>query len=443
MTAEQAPDQEAIAQRMSKHDDLPFPAGSLVPRPCNGQPGPRWRTATKSAAFARKILMDVWQSREDADTVVNSFTTLLAHSAIGWATRHEDLLNPHVQVGGERVAVHPAGTVLKALLRLAGCAYTDGRADEVETEWVRRMQDRLRAARLKNDAVGNIAYAAPAYRCVCGGEPGEDQTSTRPPDVLTDGREAVAKLLEHPGSEWWLLARIFRKLLYGHLGVLPDANRMGNVIEDLPYERAAAATLVARLSAGEAGMSAPDAEVAGGLVAGLSWPIPDNLTRILKGLPDPVADLVPDAEDVVLAGALGLQGPESQWGAFSGTVLPAVQRLARDVAADLSNPALAPRVGLRGSDFVSLKERYERQKKQLGRHSRQLQGSPSIDSASRLLLLALRVSHLRDALLMRMSTLYSYTRWMDEGRGLEFAIRHAEPAQPVGLAAGRRAGGAR
>ena len=419
------PQVQDIVKHLRGHGCLPFPAGPLVPREVEGAhaPAPGQRSAGHAADVAAAFLAREITRKDDATNPKSRLTGLMAHAAIAWATRHPGLQDPEIA----RAKPHPANAMLQALHALRATEDPAHRRGDVEQAFLARFQLRLRppkADRAPKDALTNVAFTAPAYRCACLDAPVAAEVS---PLVPTQGHEAVSKLLDHPGAEWWLLARVFLTLLHTHLGWLPAAQGNATREEAQALHEPAAHLLTWRAIAPAGGSGPDDGPVAAGIAAGLGWAVPSNAKGLLKRLPAPVADMVPDDPKAVLAAALGLQPPGTGWHGFAASTLPAVARLARDIAADLTTPAMAMHCGLKGTSYAYLAEHYAARHKQFAKWARDAAAAPAA-ALGKHLGMTLRASFARDALLPRMPLLQSYCRWMEEDGGLQF-ITTPQPAR--------------
>ena len=422
MPADRLPQVPNIVRHLREHDCLPFPAGPLVPRECTQDPAPAHRSTGQAANLAAALLAHEITSKEGAANPKTRLTTLMSHSAIAWATRHSDLQDPSIATGQP----HPAKAMLQALYELrANPAHRHLRHD-VEVEFFKRFQLRLRLRPPpKNkpnaepkDALVNVAYTAPAYRCTCfDPDAGQPLPKPQPPSL---GYEAVAQLLDHPGAEWWLLARVFLVLLHSHLGWITPGRGNATKQESQALHRPAAQLLTRRAMALAGGSGPDDGPVAAGVAAGLAWPFPQSARSLRKQLPAPVADTLPDEPEAVLSKALGLQPEGTGWHGFAVTHLPAVARLARDVAADLTTPALAPHSGQLRRDHDYMAERHTTRHKQLTRWAREVSASKGTSTPTQHLGTILRASFVRSALLPRIALMQSYSGWMGKGGGLLF-----------------------
>jgi hypothetical protein len=406
------PEQVALYRHLADNGCVPFPAGPLVPREHTLGTPPAWRATGAAADLACEILAQDLADTLMKDNAKSSLSRLLSHPAVGWASHH-----PALVAGLEE---HPATAVMRAIYDLRQTAAARHGREVVLSRWRQNFVTSSRKDRLDHDGLHAVAYAAPAYRCSC------EATHTEPVplaiDASRDPDPALVHLLEHPGSEWWLMGRLFLKLLHGHLAWVP-ATKVGQGEAAALRDRMHQCLLARARAPGGSAQELADGQAAPGLSAGLDWSLPRKLK--VSSLPSALVDCVPHYEAEVLASAVdALAGGEVRRARFFEVAIAAVARLARDVAADLTAPQQMLRSGLSGTHYAYLAYAYESRHKGMRRLAAALAGRGA-DQASRKTAVDVRLDphFVSQALQPRMALLKAYTTWMSV-RGHD-VVKHA------------------
>ncbi|MBQ0942224.1 hypothetical protein KAK07_02625 [Ideonella sp. 4Y16] len=434
----------AIREHWLGHRCMPFPADGLVPReytrPLPGTELSSGAQAVAAADFAAALIAGEVQRLEAAKNPKSPFTTLLAHAATAFATRHEALLSP-VSI---KSRYHPGVTVCGALRQLS--LLRDGPSTAIDLarqHWRSvdgvfvpkllaqagerkvsgpRNQDGVRKTYDYADDPTQLPYAwrpeAPLdYRCTCQdcSDPAAptqrpavpDRPKPRSKSHLQTLRE-LRELLVHPGAEWWLLSRLFLAALHGHLGWMPARTASaGQVVLDRRIEK-----LLRRRR--DQPQADHDTGLAVGLVEGLRWQAPTGQhwhhATLTDLAPQDPAAMGPAVMKFLSKQALDTDFFQTQW--------PLVMALAREIASDLTSPALAPASGARAAtDWQALQMHMDNTRRTVIYHLAYREGGPSAVPAGKGRhppCTVINADFIRDKLLPRLSTIASYHGWMHE-----------------------------
>ena len=324
---------------------LPLPAGPVVP-------GLRLMAAARlsplpNAARARLAALLV-QAEMDAlpdDRPVSKLAGLVGDAVADWFDQHPGsrLPDPDNAAPGRHQA-------LMAAIGLWGTGGSDdGRLDAFQ-EFTARGRHRAGRAQGGLHRPGG-AYTGPAYHCACtaGGDddPATQGASIGPADEVA--RPAVTALLDRPDGAWVLLAGLFLKQLHMHWGWWPKESFDPGHHQAFYQPVLQALHSIGRQAEGEL------CATAAGLVLGLGRLAPSYRNsgqghEPVEDLPDcfqptlvPPQDRPADDARLYLAGHPGLLRQ-----------VAATSQLAQALAAALSDPFSAHRLGLLPGHFLAL-----------------------------------------------------------------------------------------
>ena len=352
---------QAVRDHWLGHSCLPFPAGGLVPRertrPALGKEAAlaARAQAIASADFAAALLAHEASAVQGLDNPKTPVTGLVAHAAIAWASRHTAWVNPAVSAPHSRgkahaTGHHPGALVLGAMAILSDNTQAADHWADASDRFLPNFGTRVKkdgGNRILNDALAAVPYASQAeppchdYRCECEAVTTPPKRGRAPVPRKDEDLQPIKALLAHPGAEWWLLGRLFLALLHGHLGWLPGHAQPTAAQDSL--HRGAARLLRLRLHRPQDEL---DAGLAMGLAQGLVWMPPKEAVPLMAALPALLVDSVPDEPERVLNHALRYLCRQALGTEFFESLLPGVLRLARDLACDLSSPALVLQSGV-------------------------------------------------------------------------------------------------
>lgn len=352
----------SIRDHWLSHRCLPFPAGSLVPRE-HTQPGPGAQAvvhgeAVAAADFAAQVLVADCEAVRDNKNPRTLLTTLVAQSAVAFATRHADLLSPEASKAAGRGdkrsdGYHPGAFVLASMWAVSAAGQPDARShagprwranahwDSATADVLPRLELRLLDRNLPGDKPERLPYAhqkAPGqgYGCTCQADHAPERMNVprlpRKPQELAP----VHEVLKHPGAEWWLLGRFFLAVVHAHIGWLP-------YLSDKTPAQVALQRGVLRLLLRRQALPQPDEHtgVAVGLAHGLQWQPGGDGRAAVAQLPAVLTSLMPHEPQELARHALRYLGSKALGIDFFEAQLPAAMALARDLAADFTSPALA------------------------------------------------------------------------------------------------------
>ena len=408
-------DDEATTARLmehfGEHDDWPFPAGPMHPRPqaeagpaagLLGIPGPQGVQRAAACMLAlSKLPGTVGQLQGEVFKRASAYTGLVRHGISDWATWR----------GLAPDNIH--GLVLKAIETLASetSALCD---DELEFEveahnaaLQRRITTHIRNHRVDDGAClgpGNTspdagAFAYPAWQPAgrMGPDPAKALLLSLRPQHLASEEAAVKAALDQALGEWALLAALFIKLLQGHLAHVSS-------LSGAPA--AAAAVLIGAvqrvLAAASGRPGHPLAPVAAGIARVLRRAEGSPVDALLpQGQPacfntallhPPQAMLI---QACLLLGRADLNGSPlfEAWAGLTAC-------LADEIASLLTDPMLAASLGLSVEDFHALGDHQQSWKKG-GEAGRLPPKAPDPD-------------HRRLALLPKLERLFRYYQWMGQ-----------------------------
>ena len=352
----------SISDHWLGHRCLPFPAGSLVPRE-HTQPGPGAQAvvrdeAVAAADFAARVLAADCEAVRDKQNPRTLLTTLVAQSAIAFATRHAGLLSPEAAKaagrGSKRIeGYHPGAFVLAAMRAVSAAGQPDPRShagprwradahwDSATTDVLPRLELRLQDRNLSGDKPGRLPYARQVpsghgYGCTCQADHAPERMNVprlpRKPQELAP----VHEVLKHPGAEWWLLGRFFLAVVHAHIGWLP------NLSDKAPAQVALQRGVLRLLLRRQASPQRDEhTGLAFGLAHGLQWQPGGDGRAALAQLPAVLTSLMPHEPQQLARHALRYLGSKALGIDFFEAQMPAAMALARDLAADLTSPALA------------------------------------------------------------------------------------------------------
>lgn len=400
-----------LMAHFGEHDDWPFPAGPMHPRPqaeagpaagLLGIPGPQGVQRAAACMLAlSKLPGTVGQLQGEVFKRASAYTGLVRNGISDWATWR----------GLPPDNIHDL--VLKAIETLASetSALCDGELEsEVEAHNAalqRRITTHIRNHRVDEGAClgpGNTspdasAFAYPAWQPAgrMGADPAKGLLLDHRPPVSEGEVAAVKAALAQALGEWALLAALFIKLLHGHLAHV--SSRSG--------APAAAAAVLAKvvgrvLAAAASRPGHPLAPVAAGIARVLRQAGDGPVEALLPpGLPacfntallhSPPAMLI---QARLLLGRANLNGSPlfEAWADETAC-------LADETASLLTDPMLAASLGLAAQDFDALAQ-HQLSWKKGGEAGRLPAKAPEID-------------HRRLALLPRLERLFRYHQWMHQ-----------------------------
>lgn len=412
-----------LFKHLQAHHCLPFPAGPVIPRrdtqPNSStrlEPGNHQRARAGLALIAAEMQRkaDVAASAEAARQRPNpksTLTRLLEQSLLEWDSRHagSSLLNPENKAS-------TAGRLLAALHYLAdapGATTAERSALNAALDGIDELTRRMSHMQERGDQslLDSLPYRAPLYCCTC-------QQAQQPSVPEPSEHEFVKNVLARPEGEYLLLGLFFLKQLHSHLAWVPSSqkhqnsvNLHGPVLEvlraqvqanDATANSATAAALLrglprehAYFTNAAAGAHLPNLRPA------CFWPelldehdaALDEARSVLAGYGD-LADMACDAD-----------------------------ALAREVAAQFTDPILSERIGLNRSALKYIASA-------LGKHGKSLkqlatgtfpEGTPASWSDA---------DFARDHLVHRLYRLISYSNWMCALDGPTVAAQGLAGAHP-------------
>lgn len=411
-----------LLKHLQAHQCLPFPAGPVIPRR-DTQPSSSTRIEPGNHRRARAgLALIVAEMQRKADEAASAkvarqrpnpkspLTRLLEQSLLEWASRHtgSSLLDPQEQES-------TAGLLLAALHRLAdlrGAPKAEGIDLSAASDGINELIARMSHMRRRGDQslLDSLPYRAPLYGCTC-------QQAQQPSVPEPSAHGFVENVLCRPEGEYLLLGLFFLKQLHSHLAWAPSrqwhpdsANLYFAVLKVLRaqaqanHATACSATATALLRGlprlhpyftnTAAGAHLPNLRPA------CFWPelldehdaALDEARSVLAGYGD-LADMARDAD-----------------------------ALAREVAAQFTDPILSKRIGLNRSALTYIASALVKH----GRHLKQIVkgGVSNVGPAG-----WIDPDFARDHLLHRRTRLISYSSWMCALDGPTVAARGLAGAQ--------------
>lgn len=389
---------------------LPLPAGPVVPglwlMPATGLLPHLPNTARARLAV---LLVQAEMDALPRDRPVSKLAGLAGDAVADWFDQHPGSSLPYP----DNTAPGRHQALMAAIGRCGTPGPDDGRLDAFQDFTARGCH---RAGRAQGGQRRNgEAYAGQAYHCGCAlgsdDDPAAHGANTHPADAVAD--PAVTALLNRPDGAWVLLAGLFLKQLHMHWGWWPKESFDDSHLQAFYQPVLQVLHSIGRQAEGEL------CGTAAGLVLGLGRLAPsyrngEQSHEPVKDLPDcfqpslvPPQDRPADDARLYLAGHPGLLRQVAATG-----------QLAQALAAALSDPFSAHRLGLQASHFLALGEHLA------ARHK--LAGLPAG-------LQAPQGRALRDtALSARAARLRTYARWMHK-RGLRLTAQVlGQTARPAG-----------
>lgn len=326
----------------------PFPAGPVIPPTSPLLPG---LGARQRAQLALALLIVEHGRTYDQRNPKTPFTTLIADGTLEWALHHP---NATARLDASAVkSEHPASAVLHGWLAL-GVASRDTQAEQAVVDFTKRLNNRHNRGR--DTLQADLPYR-PGSLGVAGSPAtpaGTVAMPATPAAVAGNGHPAVDEMLAKPGGGWLLLALYFLKQLHGHLGWQPNRNNRAEAAHALYDPVLRLLTLIARTRSADR-----HAAAAAGLASALPHLAPYwQLAGAGAYRPDDLPGcFVPEAlapADAIRRQALRhlQRRPRLQ------AQLAAVHALAQDVAASLTDLAVAARIDLVADDHGYLANHY-------------------------------------------------------------------------------------
>lgn len=405
---------------------LPFPAGPLL-RPATAAASELAASAHQRKQFALAVLRREYEAVHKTEHPISKLTGLMAQAVLDWAAHEPQHAAPLASPTGE--GCHPAAKLL--LQWKQGAPLRTTKQSDAENAAAIFFGDNLNARwRHQRDVawpwLPHPLTAGTSQAAVLTAEP-------RTAQVAGDISPEVATVLAEPGGGWRLLGCTFLKLLHGELAWLPTLTHKSEFKQALYEPALQLLQQMARSNAAQRGTAA-------GLVLALpriapywepenagAWRPVDLPACFRPDLLQPQAAVLKQASRL-LAHRPGL-----------AKQLDAVQALAQDVAALMTDLPTEPGLGLSAAHHAQ---------RQSHLHSGGKQWGQALKKPDDERMFSLRTSKdfARDHLLPRRKQLLVLATWMAT-RGCAFAHQAAHdnalplPPRPTSPAAARPAAG--
>jgi len=414
---------DELLKHLQAHHCLPFPAGPVIPRrdtKLNGstrlKPSNHQRAKAGLALIAAEMRRKVdaaagAEAARDRPNPKSPLTRLLEQSLLEWASRHagSSLLGPMEEESTAvplLAALHHLADAKGALMaeRIALNAASDGTNELIAR--MNHMQGRGDQSPLRS-----LAYRAPQYGCTC-------QQALQPDAPEPSEHRFIQQVLDLPEGEHLLLGLFFLKQLHSHLAWAPhrqwhpdSINLYGPVL----------AVLHAQAEANDAGAYSPTAAA---LLRGLPRLHPYFANKAMGvGLsalrPNCFWPGLLDEHDAALAEACSLL---ASYGDLADMAQDA-DHLAREVAAQLTDPILAKRIGMNSRALSYIASALVKHGKSLKQF---VKGGVSNGNPASWI----DLDFARDHLQHRLTRLISYSNWMHALDGPTVAAQGLAGAQP-------------
>lgn len=383
---------------------LPFPAGPLL-RPATAAASELAASAHQRKQFALAVLRREYEAVHKTEHPISKLTGLMAQAVLDWAAHEQQHAAPLASPTGQ--GRHPAAKLLLQWQQGApGRGASRTIAEEAAAEFFgANLNHRWRREQ-------DVAWPMQPYPLTAG--------ALHPAALSAEPRTALAEsgispevdaVLAEPGGGWRLLGCTFLKLLHAELAWLPTRTHRSDLKQALYQPVLQLLQQMARSDAAQHGTAA-------GLVLALPriapyWE-PENAGAWLPvGLPACFQPEMLQPQAAVLKQARHLLAHRPGL----AKQLDAVQALAQDVAALLTDLPTEPGLGLSPADHAQ---------RQSHLHSGSKQWRQALEDPDEARIVSLRTSKefARDHLLIRRGQLLVLATWMAT-RGCAFAHRAA------------------
>jgi hypothetical protein len=236
---------KSLVDHLQTHTCLPFPAGPIVPREYsaarhNDEFGPK---ASERAAAALILMRSDHERTQTRDNPKSPLPGLMRDSFVEFHTRHAEMglfdenspvedqlltaLVPLRGGGQEKAAV-------EEFLRRFGQRRTkpaNSKDKKAPGEPVAERQANENAINSRNVPAERLPYSAPRYGCTCGGSRAtaarlQGLTSPVSPPTPSNSDTYVQAVLNIEDGDWVLLSLLFLKQFHSHLAWAPAESRM-------------------------------------------------------------------------------------------------------------------------------------------------------------------------------------------------------------------------